>query len=40
MLPKIPENFLEMFWLLMNSKNILRVSKNIFKYLKSIDFGF
>jgi hypothetical protein len=29
MLPKIPGKFLEMFWHLMNSKNILRVSKNI-----------
>jgi hypothetical protein len=29
-----------MFWHLMNSKNIIRISKNIFKFLKKIDFGF
>jgi hypothetical protein len=33
MLPKIPEKFLEMFSHLMNSENILRVSKIIFKDL-------
>jgi hypothetical protein len=34
MLSKILEKFLSMFWHLMNSKNIIRISKNIFKFLK------
>jgi hypothetical protein len=37
---KISEKFLEIFWHLINSKNIFRVSKNILSTLNKYILGF